>query len=86
LKWQFAEDIMQYDLLKNIDKLTMPVLLIVGSEDPTSTYAHQEILYKKIPGKKELHKIEGAGHVFRGEFHLDEISSIMSKWISGIND
>ncbi|MGK2849240.1 MAG: alpha/beta hydrolase [Minisyncoccota bacterium] len=84
LKWTFAKDIMQYDLLKDISKLTMPVLLIVGDNDPTATVSHQEVFFGKLPGKKELHVIKNAGHVFRDELHLKEIGNIISEWLRKI--
>ena len=84
LKWTFAKDIMQYDLLKNIDQLTMPVLLIVGDKDPTAIVSHQQILFDKLPGRKELHIIKNAGHVFHEKNHINEIDDILSKWLNKI--
>ncbi|MFZ2299735.1 MAG: alpha/beta hydrolase [Candidatus Moraniibacteriota bacterium] len=84
LKWAFAEDIMKYDLLNNVEKLTMPVLLIVGDQDLTTPVSHQKIFFEQLPGKKELHIIKSASHVFKDEAHLDEIGNIMSKWLGDI--
>lgn len=84
LKWTFVEDIMQYDLLKDVDRLTMPVLLIVGEKDPTATVSHQEIFFSQLPGEKELHIIKNAHHVFRDKLDLEEIENIMTKWIGKI--
>jgi len=84
LKWNFVEDIMQYDLLKNISRLTMPVLLVVGDKDPTATVSHQKILFDRLPGKKELHIIKNAGHVFREEVCLKEIENIIFEWLKKI--
>lgn len=83
LKWNHMVDKMQYDLLDNADKLTMPVLLVVGSEDEATPPEHQEVLYKKLPGEKEMHIIKGAQHSFRGkETALDELKQILSNWIT----
>ncbi|MFA4833461.1 MAG: alpha/beta fold hydrolase [Patescibacteria group bacterium] len=81
LKWSHMEDRLKYDLLPGVDKLTMPVLLIVGEEDDTTPLAHQKILFKALPGKKELHIIKGASHTFREAKHLKEIEEIFYKWI-----
>jgi pimeloyl-ACP methyl ester carboxylesterase len=59
----------------------MPVLLIVGENDTSTPPPHQKILYKKLPGKKELHIIEGASHTFRDETQLNEIKEILNNWI-----
>lgn len=84
IPWSEFEDRMRYDLLPDIDKLRMPVLMMVGDQDESTPLAHQKILYEKLPGKKELHIIKGAPHTFREENHLREIKGIFSKWIKEI--
>lgn len=81
LKWSHIVDRLKYDLLEKVDKLTMPVLLIVGENDDHTPPAHQKILYKRLPGKKELHIIKGADHNFRAETYLKELKSIFTNWI-----
>lgn len=82
LKWSNMEDRLKYDLLPKTDKLTMPVLIIVGEEDTGTPPKHQKIFFDKIPGdKKELHIIKGAPHTFRDPEHLKEIKEIFIKWI-----
>lgn len=81
LKTSHIEDRLKYDLLENVDKLTMPVLLIVGSLDESTPLEHQEMLYNKLPGKKEIHVIEGSEHTFKEEKHLSEIKDIFLNWI-----
>ncbi|MBI2439636.1 MAG: alpha/beta fold hydrolase [Candidatus Moranbacteria bacterium] len=85
LKWAFAEDIMKYDLLENVEKLTMPVLMIVGRDDSTVPVFHQKILFEKLSGKKELHVIENAGHTFREKNHLSEIEKILAGWLDSLD-
>lgn len=84
LKWSFAENIMNYDLLRSVKKLVMPILMIVGEKDATTPLFHQKILFEKLPGKKELHVIEGAEHVFRAKEHLDEINKILLVWLDSL--
>lgn len=82
LNWhKFVDDSLRYDILEDIDKLTMPVLLIVGSEDHGTPYEHQKMLYEKLSGAKEIHVIDGAPHTFRGRQQLDEIRTLFLKWI-----
>jgi pimeloyl-ACP methyl ester carboxylesterase len=81
LKWSHMEDRMRYDLLPNANKLTMPVLLIVGDQDTGTPPEHQQMLYEKIPGRKEIHIIKDAPHVFRKEEDFKEIQSILDHWI-----
>lgn len=82
LKWGHMEDRLQYDVLPNISKLTMPVILIVGEDDPTTPPEHQEIFFNALPTiEKELHVIRGAPHTFREQHHLKEIKDIFDAWL-----
>ncbi len=83
LKWSFIEDRIKHDynLLPEANKLTMPVLLIVGDKDKSTPPEHQKMLFDKLSGKKELHVIKGALHTFRELKHLEEIKTIFDNWI-----
>jgi len=82
LKWnQYVEDILKYDLLPGVGKLTMPVLLIVGELDKPE---YQHLLYSKLSGKKELHIVKGSPHTFRTKEHLEEVRNIFKNWIGKI--
>lgn len=84
LKWSHVEDRFKYDLLPKVQRLTMPVLLIVGDKDDGTPPEHQKILYDKLPGRKELHIIKNAPHTFMKQGHLDEIKQILSNWIDTV--
>ena len=82
LKWSHITDRLQYDLIPKVEKLTMPTILIVGENDTSTPPEHQEILYNKLPGKKELHIIKNSPHTFRDQKHLQEIYNILNDWIN----
>ena len=84
LKWSHIEDRAKYNILPEADKLTMPVLMIVGELDDGSPLKHQQLLFDKLPGKKELHIIKGAPHTFKDRKHLQEIKEIFLKWIDRV--
>lgn len=84
LRWSHVEDRMKYDLLPNVKKLSMPVLLVVGEKDRTTPLEHQEILFEILPGKKELRIVKGAAHTFRKEKHVAELRDIFNEWIRKI--
>jgi len=84
LKWAHMEDRLKYDLLKDADKLTMPFLLVVGENDESIPPDHQQLLFDKLPGKKEFHIIKGAPHNFMEVKYLKEIYQIMDKWIKNL--
>lgn len=81
LKWSHMEDRMRYNLLAEAKKLTMPVLLIVGEFDDSTSPAHQKTFFDVLPGPKEMHVISGAPHTFREPKHLQEIKQILCNWI-----
>jgi len=85
LKWSHMEDRLKYDVLNDVNKLTMPILMIVGELDESTPMEHQKILYEKLSGKKELHIIKGAPHTFREAKHLEEIEEIFFRWIEGVS-
>lgn len=85
LKWSHIEDRLKYDLLEKVDKLIMPTIIIVGELDESCPPPHQEILFKALPGVKELHIINGAPHTFKEPEHLKKIYQIMDKWLKSLN-
>lgn len=84
LKWAHMEDRMKYNLLENVDKLTMPVLMIVGERDDPTPPKHQQILYEQLPGPKELHVIKGALHSFYERHEQVELKSLVKAWLGGL--
>jgi pimeloyl-ACP methyl ester carboxylesterase len=82
LKWSHYEDRLEYDLLKGVSKLTMPVLMVVGENDTSTPISHQKLLFDRLQGRKELHTIKGAEHTFRDEKHLEEIKNIIDRWLT----
>ncbi|TSC81748.1 MAG: Uncharacterized protein G01um101420_853 [Parcubacteria group bacterium Gr01-1014_20] len=84
LSWASMEDRLKYDLIPEAGKLIMPVLMIVGEKDTSTPLRHEELLYGKLPGKKEIHVIKGAPHTFRDPEHLKEIKQVFLNWIDKI--
>lgn len=80
--WSHMEDRLKYDVLPDAHKLTMPVLLIVGDKDDGTPLSHQQMLFEKLPGPKELHIIKGAPHTYSTPEELKEVQEIMESWIS----
>lgn len=79
--WSHMQDRLKYDVLRSVDKLEMPVLLIVGEKDDSTPPAHQQLLFDNLPGKRELHIVKGAPHTFRTTEELLEIKTILETWI-----
>lgn len=86
LKWSHMEDRLKYDLLKKVEELTMPVLLIVGELDESCPLRQQIILFNALPSnRKELAVVAGAPHTFKDEIHLKEFGEVVDKWIKTLN-
>jgi len=84
LPWSHIIDRLKYDLIPNVSKLTMPVLLIVGERDTTTPAEHVKLLFDALPGKKEFHVIKEAPHTFREPEDLQEIKDIFVEWIDSL--
>ena len=84
LKYSFYDDAIRYDLMPNVAKLTMPVLLVVGDQDESTPPEHERRLFDALPGAKELHIIKGADHNFRQLGNSSELSQIFNIWIKKI--
>ncbi len=84
LKYDFYEDAIKFDLLPEVSKLTMPVLLVVGDHDESTPPEHEQILFDRLPRPKELHLVKGADHNFRQPEHLAELVQIFSEWLKKI--
>lgn len=84
LKWSHMEDRLKYDLLTDVDKLQMPVLIIVGTNDDRTPPDQQKLLYEKLPGRKEFHLIKGAEHSFYKQSERNQLTEIFDNWLKTI--
>lgn len=76
LPWSHMVERLNHNLLPNVGKLTMPIIIIVGDQDTSCPPAHQQILFDTIPSiKKELVIIKDAPHTFRDIKHLKELKN-----------
>lgn len=83
--WSLAKDLVKYELFGEAKKIKVPVLLLVGSDDDGTPPETQQKFFDNLPIKnKELHIVEGSGHTFVEPQHLQEIKSIVSKWVKKI--
>ncbi len=59
---------------------------MVGELDETTPLEHQRLLYEALTmnEEKELHVVNGSRHTFIEEGGLEQLGSIISKWIRKI--
>jgi len=82
MPWSSMEERLGHNLLQNVGKLTMPTLLVVGSEDKSCPPDHAKQLFDAIPdGNKEFKLIEGAPHTYRDKEDLVEVKGVIVNWI-----
>lgn len=81
LKRSYVENSLNFDVLPKAALLTMPILIIVWSEDASTPVVRQKLLYEKLPWKKELVVLEGVGHNYREETVLNQIYWCIEKWL-----
>lgn len=62
-----------------LEKIKVPVLLIVGSLDETVIELNQDA-YKRLHCEKELEIVKGATHLFEEAGKLDEVSLLAIGW------
>lgn len=77
--YSWLETMQSWDSLKQANKLSMPVLMIVGSDDDGTPPKHQKLLFDKLPGDKEIYIIEGTDHCY--EDKLNEVSQHLDNWL-----
>lgn len=86
LPWSHMEERQKHDLMPNISKITMPILIVVGEKDTSIPPNHQKILFEAIPSKnKKMVIVPGAPHTFRETEHLNQLKEIFNNWLKKLN-
>lgn len=65
-----------------VDDVRSPTLLIVGGADTEVLDLNRDV-YDRLNCRKELHIVEGAGHLFEGEGELEEVADVAADWFAG---
>jgi len=81
LKYTFIEDGLNYDLLKIVDKIKCPVLMIAGNKDRTVHMEYQKMLFDKINSQKQFYIIKDGDHNLKGKENSQELFDVINNWI-----
>lgn len=86
LPWSHMEERLMHDLKLNINKMTMPVLFVVGENDTSCPPYQQQAFCDLLPKEtqREIHIIEGAPHTFKEQNHLNQLENIFGNWLKKI--
>jgi pimeloyl-ACP methyl ester carboxylesterase len=69
------------DLVKDVEEVKAPTLLLVGGNDLPTFRANERVLTKlKRVQQKRLVVIPGAGHVFEEPGKIEEVATHASSW------
>jgi pimeloyl-ACP methyl ester carboxylesterase len=81
--WAEMEERLNHDLLPLAKNLTMPTLLVVGTEDESCQPQDIKLLYDALPpnAKNQYSEIEGAPHTYRTEEHLQALYDRVNNWL-----
>lgn len=85
LPWSHMEERLSHDLRPNAGMLTMPVLIIVGTEDDSCPPDHQQAFFDLIPSTsippKELHVLDGIPHTLKSPEDIGRMNAIVDAWV-----
>lgn len=82
MTWESMEERLNHDLLPSADKLTMPTLIIVGSEDQSCPPDHVKKFFDAIPGENKSYEVvENAPHTYREDKDLNIVKSVITSWL-----
>lgn len=83
--WGWLQDMRRYDIMTKLDRLTMPLCLVVGSEDMPTPPSQQAMLLKGWKGApKTMHVVDGAGHTFETPAELATLSGHIEGWLKSL--
>lgn len=62
-----------------LEDVRAPTLFVVGGADTRVLELNREA-YDRLRCERELHVVEGAGHLFEGEGELEEVADVAADW------
>ena len=81
--WAEMEERLNHDLLPLAGTLTMPTLLVVGSQDESCRPKDIKLLYEALPqnDKNAYVEIQGAPHTYRTDADIQALYDIVDSWL-----
>jgi len=64
-----------------LDDVAAPTLFVVGGDDTQVLELNREA-HEALTCEKDLHVVEGAGHLFEGEGQLEEVAEVAADWFA----
>ena len=76
----FYDDLCQYNILDDVEKIHCPLFIIHGSLDEVVPVEHAYKLYSHANKPKRLEVMEGANHSFGKPENLEKVVSLSLEW------
>lgn len=73
----YAADVWNYDVYKDMKKFEKPVLILHGDKDDVVDFSYSKRAAKSYPNV-EFHIISGGSHVFHGEHFSQTVDYILN--------
>ena len=80
LKWEFIKDKSNYSIPDYIQKIRIPLLLVVGDGDPFTLIPDQERLEKTLLDC-QFNMIKDCSHFITTPKNISELNTIISQWV-----
>jgi len=80
LRVEFYDDLCQYNILDEVEKIHCPLLIIHGSLDEVIPVEHAYKLYSHANEPKRLEVIEGGNHALDRPGNLEKIINLSLEW------
>lgn len=77
----YLKDLMNYNLIKDTDKISVPTLMITGQNDTASTPDDNKRFFKKLSCNKELHILDNCSHVYETEENQEQLNRYITDFI-----
>lgn len=80
--WTRVEEFVTHDLFPCAEKITMPILFVVGSNDAVCLPEHIRMLFDTIPkGSKTLEVIDSPSHFFTAIQEQTVLTEVIKNWL-----
>lgn len=82
--FSFVEDTVKYDVLNEVSKINIPILLMAGENDEPERIKSLELIYKQANEPKKFVLLEGFGHNYRdNKDKMEKVNEEVERFISG---
>ena len=68
------------DIRDELERVDAPTLVIHGAQDGMEPVNGARVLYEALTCEKEMHVVEGSGHLLHLDYRKDEVFGLLLEW------